>query len=268
MAKSTTRCQCGSTSNRICCSRADFHKPVPSARINPISRSCTPFITDTTRQHTLEGCAAAFWLCSARRELRLGLLAGEAPAIHAPAGEAREPILLPQRRAETRCFVEHLCRILPLACALCFSSPRRALGSSEGLRSCSTVSDRGAARAKHRITWITGFRKGAFYKIHPSSCLFIRPSPAVQATAALTSAAQDLSWPGPRRCCQTSLSGQRPWESHSGLSLEFQVGTFLTQAKNKCEWGSILWICWAANYILKLKSETRFANWISITANP
>lgn len=88
MAKSTTRCQCGSTSNRICCSRADFHKPVPSARINPISRSCTPFITDTTRQHALEGRAAAFWLCWARRKLRLGLLARGAPAIHAPAGEA------------------------------------------------------------------------------------------------------------------------------------------------------------------------------------
>lgn len=90
MAKSTTRCQCGSTSNRICCSRADFHKPVPSAGINPISRSCRPFITtDTTRQHALEGCAAAFWLCSARRDLGLGLLAREAPASHAPAGEAR-----------------------------------------------------------------------------------------------------------------------------------------------------------------------------------
>jgi len=36
------------------------------------------------------------------------------------------------------------------------------------------------------------------------------------------------------------LSGQQPWESHSGSSLEFQVGTFLTQAKTKCEWGSIL----------------------------
>lgn len=76
-----------------------------------------------------------------------------------------------------------------------------------------------------------------------------------------------LSWRAPRCRCQASLLGQR-WESHAGLSLEFQVGTFLTQAKNKCEWGSILWICWAANYILKLKFETRFANWESIMANP
>lgn len=85
-----------------------------------------------------------------------------------------------------------------------------------------------------------GFRKGEFYKIYPLFHLFILLSPVVEAPAALTSAADDLSWLGPRRCCQASLSGQQPWESHPGSSLEFQVGTFLTQAKNKCEWGSIL----------------------------
>lgn len=251
MAKSATRCQCGSTGDRICCSMAAFPQGVPALGEILAAEAALGAAEEPGARHRLS----------------------PAPLNSA---QPRSALLSPERLQQVEYTRKVRERLRPSGWSPC--APR---GTWSTGRCCDTrtplelspwfVSEqprrtwRLQQQGQGAEQWETNAQqevseRGLFYKIHPFSHLFILPSPAVQAVAALPPAAQDLSWPGPRRCCQVFLSGQQPWESHSGLSLEFQVGTFLTQAKNKCEWGSILWICWAANYILKLKSETRFAS--------
>lgn len=133
MAKSTTRCQCGSTGDRVCCSTAAFPQRVPS-------------LGKSWRQKPHLGAAEApaqaqlgpAQLSSARtllcRRSRPGRLP-QAGRNHEPAGEApsqrlnRFCCLLPP---ETRGVSLTLIRGWAPAPGLCLSSPG-------GLRGCSRV---------------------------------------------------------------------------------------------------------------------------------